>query len=645
MNNTRPTITLQTSSFLRRGNNNAINNNNSSSSNNSSNNDFLTARQLLNNNNSNNVHHPKPTAKNTNPSTTTTATTTTTTTTSSSAFTNFMRPNFNYRIHYSYVTLAEAEKHVGDYVNLFGVVAEYWNAKPTAASDQIFKVTLADPSRPTSDTGMSFNIFAPEAHVPRVHKTGDVLRLHRVKIDSYGGKACGVGSMRSGMSWVVATFPEGDDPPSPGISSGEYKEDIHDGYKKCYTSKQVTWSDEDHQTVIRLRRWFMETVESDPEQEALFAKKQFQKSVSQFSPDTFVDVVCMLISGPHMGANEHGASISGWVWDGTRNVDVRLPEVSDFIERNKEFGDITTLTNEEQQRVRHLRVSNRDGRAASASFGSVIRFVAFEPHISRLSILKPGSWIKFRNVRVSSVMDDHGVQLFPSKDSETRFLAKSDPSVVAVINNYIHLYDEVYLKEEQQKKLARIQQLKEQALVTSVDHPNAPISTLREIKNAIEPTMKYRSRVRCTGYWPRNIEDFTKPICTRCKFQLESPAQRNCDRCGASFTTPDWVYQFQILVIDESINDPFPIILYGDNATKLFGEINATNLSTRREVRDSIASIMERLTTPGAWVDCCIKSYYVRGDQSMRRYQMFDTVCKYDENANCLLYTSPSPRD
>lgn len=103
------------------------------------------------------------------------------------------RPKYLYTPLMNLVRASSASKEL----NCYGIVTYSTPPKATRGTDHMCTIKLVDPSWSLDDEGIPFNFFAQdEADLPAVQGVGEIMRLHRVRIQVYNGKPQGVCKIR-----------------------------------------------------------------------------------------------------------------------------------------------------------------------------------------------------------------------------------------------------------------------------------------------------------------------------------------------------------------------------------------------------------------------------------------------------------------
>jgi hypothetical protein len=106
-------------------------------------------------------------------------------------------------VQYEYKQLADLREE--DTTNVYGIVKFYKPPYSCKGTDLACLVKLVDPSCPTGFNCMMFS--REEKLLPQIRAEGDILRIHRIKVQTYQGQLQGV--TQAGFSCVVIDGKEG----------------------------------------------------------------------------------------------------------------------------------------------------------------------------------------------------------------------------------------------------------------------------------------------------------------------------------------------------------------------------------------------------------------------------------------------------
>ncbi|XP_048113874.1 protection of telomeres protein 1 isoform X1 [Alosa alosa] len=204
---------------------------------------------------------------------------------------------------YVYVPL-NTLKH-GSQVNVYGVVTFFKLPFPTKGTDYCSTLKLTDPSGAT----VSCTIFCEnQENHPKIFKAGDVIRLHRVKAQMFGGSM----TLVTCWGWSALTF-DGT-VGSPVVPR---------------TDKSFHFSEEDRHRVMELRKWAAHE---------LSVLREPTVPLSAVVPRQYFDFTCQLLAKACLDS----ACTLLKVWDGTR---CRYPFPTIPVEPGTLEGEIPAGTN------------------------------------------------------------------------------------------------------------------------------------------------------------------------------------------------------------------------------------------------------------------------------------------------------------
>eukprot|EP00271_Cylindrocystis_brebissonii_P020809 TRINITY_DN708_c0_g1_i4.p1 TRINITY_DN708_c0_g1~~TRINITY_DN708_c0_g1_i4.p1 ORF type:complete len:456 (+),score=69.10 TRINITY_DN708_c0_g1_i4:62-1429(+) len=105
-----------------------------------------------------------------------------------------------------YVCLADAVQSMGHSVAFYAVVVSVEPSKQTRGTDLVCGIRVADPSLPES-ASLRIMVFGPNAQsLPQVERTGDVIRLQKVKMQMFEGSPQGIAQLKFQSRFLLFPF-------------------------------------------------------------------------------------------------------------------------------------------------------------------------------------------------------------------------------------------------------------------------------------------------------------------------------------------------------------------------------------------------------------------------------------------------------
>lgn len=154
---------------------------------------------------------------------------------------------------------------------MYGVVTLFKPAWKCRGTDMCSVLWLMDPTIAESSTGVECVAFQPSvSRLPAVHKIGDIVRLHRIKITQYQGRL----QAKSTRGFAAIVFDRDTQLPVTAEMAR-------------VSSSTFTLTQSDKQTIESLKNW----CEVHP---ALFPASN-SVTISQISPDTYFDLTCQVL--------------------------------------------------------------------------------------------------------------------------------------------------------------------------------------------------------------------------------------------------------------------------------------------------------------------------------------------------------------
>jgi hypothetical protein len=490
-----------------------------------------------------------------------------------------------------------------DQVNVYGVVTEWSAPKATKGQDLLCTVKITDHSLVGADGVVSTQdilMFAPDrAQLPQIKKPGDIIRLHRSRLNVFHERAqliCSLGGLgRKGPPSSMCLF---DSTPTPGSLFED---------RPYQTSSKTFHFDAKEKAILKMLRDFVQNGGwSSAGQDAEKYRKLVRDIITESSVENvvFADLIGLVLAVEE--DKEDGDPKVVWMWDGTDT-----PPFPSTFSTNTNQGHLPAHEGAEDD-------ENADARAANAlrprpfplsslphSAAAALPMIGTAvPIIIKGSVLelpKPGSWAKFRNC---------GFQI-----------AKGQlQGVFAQKSRWNPWHEDIKVIEEYTKRLAMntiSEWYKPGARCFSITpHPDQDLTSLRQIAaDAVQPNaqpMSYRCRVRVVAHSPAaaNAE-------TMC-----APARASWEAAKADGYTAQsqYLYALQLHIVDGSGTE-IAVDLFGQGGEEFFKEIQSPkDLRTDETAKNKILAALNYLTgnqegpNPSSepiWVDMCLKSYFL----------------------------------
>ncbi|CAG5131978.1 unnamed protein product, partial [Candidula unifasciata] len=290
---------------------------------------------------------------------------------------------------YSYRPLEELK--VNTTVDVYGVVTSYKPPAKTKGSDFVCTVGLTDSSL-GPDNWLVCNIFSPsEAQLPKV-EVGNVLRLHRLKIQNFQGKK--QGRSGPGFHWLL----------------------FHGSFEnREASSSSYTVEQQDEIMVKSLFEWWLEHAGLD--------SVRTYKDLSEVQPHMYFNLICQVIRVADYQVPAYDCKVLR-VWDGS-----------------KFQGDVKMTAREELKDP-----VQEDSTLMEASAGLAVDVYLFGEHKLRADKIQPGSFIELINLHAAVVTGrvemtlhegtryERGVNDLSRSSPQVRHLSELLTSIVDKVN-------------------------------------------------------------------------------------------------------------------------------------------------------------------------------------------------------------------
>lgn len=475
-----------------------------------------------------------------------------------------------------YVYTKISEIHNDGTYNIYGVVCDYKTRRKTDMRTFTMTLKVIDESSTASTASVGFLLVTinhnNEKNVSNCHCVGQIFRCHRlvVKKTKYGYQ----GNAGPGFDYffINSTL----DQPVP--------DDLL--YKKSF-------SEEDFTRITELKtfsnHFFTQSFDVVKHIPVIASEQQYLRDLagvknraSMVDVGFFMDVVCRV----EEWNNDGGLVLLLTVDDLTSKakVSIKSNEVIDYLE----------------QEVKYIFNENRQ------------------------------VWVKLRNVQCPPITEwadgsyvplglfNGSVVILPQKHFYiTRCLEKSrnhnalPPSTTAIVSSHASLKGQDYIEH-----LSPII-----TITTKVDYSQAPITPLSEIiHNPVIP-YKYRTRAKVVDYYPKQIEEFTRP-------------NKIPQTPSSSSILQEYRYLFQIKLVDETGSNALTLFLF-DKEAEYFLQIAPCNLHENTTTKRLIEKKITELIQSSDLKDFCLLSYRVPPTSSVEasangnsntRFSIFGTM-------------------
>jgi len=483
--------------------------------------------------------------------------------------------------------------------HVYGVISSFKPPKRCTRGDRdfIMTLTLVDPS---FLEGISINIFGEsEIYLPPVKAVGDIFRAHRLKVNIFNGKPQGVGSNRSGFTFLLigradgvpvgisktCTFTPNDrdrikalklwweminsDNNANGImpallnSSTHHSRTIDDKEDKDHNDRFTRDDISEQYNANDLADEVGDVVGDDhhPSRDRLPNRKENNKylcTLDRLVCGTFCDIICKIV---HIELVEHGVNrrVILKVWDGTGPNEKSSLNFGAFGSQSLSFSDTNSPPNRNLMsavsRSLPLRspastVSSMDASSLPSSdplaslFGSLVTVVIWRDDYFPMFIerkILPGQWILMKGMLPITYAS--ALELKLSESAKMMLLDDKDPRVEDLLRAYERRCANYQLQRSSKKLMASV-----------TLHDDIPFSSLTQVLSSKEVPNKFHCCARVVGYFP-DFSLFTRPYCLKCdrcaSFRtLKTMIPLSCEFCKEKIT--NFVYMFQLKLADET---------------------------------------------------------------------------------------------
>ncbi|XP_007573339.1 protection of telomeres protein 1 isoform X1 [Poecilia latipinna] len=239
---------------------------------------------------------------------------------------------------YTYVRLDELKNMA--VVNVYGVVVFFKQPFKSRGTDYCSSLKITD----QSEHKIGCTIFCEklEDH-PRIFQTGDIIRMHRVKVHLYNSSLT-----------LVNTF---------GFSVVTFSGTVGGGMEPRTSSKSLQLDEDDRRTIEELRAWAA--------CQALLSSVSAAVPLSAVQPNAYFDLICQLLAK----ASIDSTCTLLRVWDGTRCPHALLKVI---VEPNSTEGPSSFSKYKESH---------------------IANVLVYDNHVEVSRHLKPGAFLRIYNLR------------------------------------------------------------------------------------------------------------------------------------------------------------------------------------------------------------------------------------------------------
>lgn len=497
---------------------------------------------------------------------------------------------------YSYLELSQAVERVGQLINLWAVVLECSIPRPTRGTDMVCNLTLVDPStqdQPELAAGVEMLCFAasPE-ELPHIRRPGDIIRLHRVKVNRFNDKPQLVGKVGArGAGFAYCLFPalacDGAAADQPYQSShAHYHFDAREAallakLRECYAERNCT---------------------------SMGGSNQYLRRICDVRPGVFFDCLCRVVAVDDSDAALHLLHI----WDDSD----ALPFPATFDTREQELAGLlrheaVDLQRQHQQlRAFALPLQDVADLSRIPLVGTALPVVF--PKSGRVERPPVGSWVKMRNLGARVV--DGQLQAFYHRQ-KSRWTPWQDEARQAELEaEYQHR-----LAVNHTAGWAPDPRDAAGELLALCRHHEQPISTVRQVlldTPAATPRC-YRLLVRLVDYLPKDMGEMCQTAAA----------------CGLPDAEPGrWAYALKLLL--EDATGQLDAILFGPDGDAFFAGLSPCDMRADPAAAAELQRCLNRLLGQGCqrdggpWMDLCICVYFPDPGQpwQSRQYRLCDTT-------------------
>ncbi|KJE94487.1 hypothetical protein CAOG_005122 [Capsaspora owczarzaki ATCC 30864] len=500
------------------------------------------------------------------------------------------RPNSS--AEYEYTPISKVRQ--AESINLFGVVVYLKPPRPTRGTDWCLTFTLCDPGS-EGEHPLMCNLFLPQHAFPEV-QLGDIVRLHRIKIQTHNGSLQGLSSY--GMSMVCFT-----NIPNAALTP------------RGMPNQTVSISHKDMQEIERLRSWVAHT--------KVVPQSTVTKRLCELEPDTTCSLVCQIYAS---GTAPNPAAVCAQliIGDGTHpppTCEITADKIPGYGLLHP--GDATPLKCAPLL-VWDRRINEIQGLATGD-------FVRITP-----ATKVPGSSCMSREATILQFEPSAKLQFEPSA-KPTRLLyqfliTEHDRQPLSTLRQVLTHPNVAHKFRCRVQVIAHFPQE-----IAQFSRRFCPHFSFQEFTAAVEAG----ANPETLPLGPNASIDY---LCTACRASVAN---------GAALPAMEYVYMFSLSLKDDT--GLLEALVFGADAVKFLPGLPPRNLYENTGSQQALRNRMEKLLTkpsraqdqavpisvplfgsalaqaiPEAsvgWMDCCIMSYAPNPELPFaRKYRLFDTT-------------------
>ncbi|XP_062509588.1 protection of telomeres protein 1-like [Corticium candelabrum] len=488
---------------------------------------------------------------------------------------SLMNPSKKAEAHsilYQYKQLGELRD--GETANVYGVVKFFKPPYASKGTDFTCLVNLVDPSCPDGFRCVMFS--KEEKLLPHIRTTGDIVRIHRLKVQTYQSNLQGVA--QKGLSCVVFDGKQGQ------------PFDARSGHRN------ITFTDNDKKTVESLREWTVQQTD--------MLDKRTICYLNIIQPSTHFDLICQVVGIAEV--SQHSCTIIR-VCDGFQppaNVKRALVDMQQFdqqlasmVEQDGYFSDV----------------------------------FAYDDHSVTAAKLKPGQYICLRNCHAVVIESTSGqdednpssqlVQICLHKGTAYGrgivILSETDDNVMDLKKR---MWDGNGRKDESQEQVIS------RLLISNSD--KIKFSTIEDIIEHPKVPGVFRCQAKVTKVFPSMSNEWKRFVCSRCHYGKNTACLVDDDMIGCRAGGRCDFHEdklFYIYLTDDSCT--LEVIVCSDDLMDFVGgnqqQNNDESLTKRLEAAASILTSRNNHNKLPV-IDCLLKSY--SNVVGVIRYRIFGTV-------------------
>lgn len=383
----------------------------------------------------------------------------------------------------------------GMIVNVYGIVKFFKPPYLSKGTDYCSVVTIVD----QTNVKLTCLLFSGSYEsLPIVYKSGDIVRFHRLKVQTYKNETQGITS--SGFACLTFEGTLGA-PVIPRTSS------------KCFH-----FTSTDHKMVETLRVWASTNI----------SPSSSLVKLCDVQPMQYFDLTCQLLAK----AEVDGTSYLLKVWDGTRTP---FPSWRVLIQDHVLHGDLHYMHKVQKLTVDIVVYDNHVQVAKSLKVGNFLRFYSLHTKLQSTNPENQSAALALEFHLHGGTSYGRGIRVLQETNSDVAQLKKTLESAYLTASQcsdsvrQSEMEDSFPISASGSVSLYEVERCQQLSATILTDHQHLENTPLYAILKEKAP-QRYRIRAKLRSYKPRKLYQSVKLYCSKCYSLQKVPDENDLDR-------------------------------------------------------------------------------------------------------------------